>query len=68
MNPDVDSFILVFDSFSRDQKIEAVNRLNEYINGSQGVKQQIVKESVRNRVHKVDVGPTSSVSCVCCGR
>ena len=69
MEPDVDSLILLFDRLGDDQKNEAIDRLNEYIRGGLIVKQRIVKESgQRNVVKRMDVGPTSSGACVCCGK
>jgi hypothetical protein len=69
MEPDVDSFILIFDHFSDHQKGEAVRRLNEYLQGGQITKNRIVKESgQRNSVKKMDVGPTGIAGCVCCGK
>lgn len=69
MEPDVDSLILLFDRLGDDQKNEAIDRLNEYIRGGLIVKQRIVKESgQRNVIKRMDVGPTSSGACVCCGK
>lgn len=69
MEPDVDSLILIFNRLSDDQKREAIRRLNEYIDSDQITKNQIVRESARrNAVKKMDVGPTSGGTCVCCGR
>lgn len=69
MEPDIDSFILLFHRFSYSQKNEAIRRLNEYIEGGEAAKGRIIKESEqRNSIKKMDVGPTSVASCVCCGR
>ncbi len=69
MEPDVDSLILIFDRLSDSQKREAIRRLNEYLDGSPITKSRIVRESgQRNVVKRMDVGPTSSGTCVCCGR
>lgn len=65
MQPDIDSLILIFNRLSEHQKNEAVQRLNEYIQGNQITKDRIVKESgQRNAVKKMDVGPTSVAVCV----
>lgn len=69
MQPDVDSLILIFDRLSNDQRSEAIRRLNQYIEGGQTTKDRIVRESgQRNAVKKMDVGPTGTATCVCCGR
>lgn len=69
MEPDIDSFLLLYHRFTYAQRTEAINRLNEYIQGVQPVRDRIIKESERrNSVRKMDVGPTSVASCVCCGR
>jgi hypothetical protein len=69
MEPDIDSFLLLYARFDYSQRAEAIRRLNEYIEGGQAVRDRIVKESERrNSVKKMDVGPTSVASCVCCGR
>lgn len=45
MEPDVDSFLLLFNRFSYSQRTEAIRRLNEYIEGGQLTKDRIIKES-----------------------
>ena len=68
MEPDSDSFILVFDELSEHEKREALRKLHEYLDGGPITRQRIVKESVQQRnVQKMDVGPTGGV-CACCGR
>jgi hypothetical protein len=69
MEPDSDSFILIFDRLSDDQKREALRKLREYLDGGPITKQRIVRESgqQRNRIQRMDVGPTTGV-CACCGR
>lgn len=69
MEPDIDSFLLLYARFDYPQRTEAIRRLNEYIEGGQAVRDRIVRESERrNSIKKMDVGPTSGASCVCCGR
>lgn len=74
MEPDIDSFLLVFSRFDYSQRTEAIRRLNEYINGGQEVRERIVEESRRrnverrNYIKRMDVGPTSVGLCECCGR
>ncbi len=68
MEPDSDSFILIFDGLSESEKREALRKLREYLDGGPIIRQRIVKESGQHRnVQKMDVGPTSGV-CACCGR
>lgn len=68
MEPDSDSFMVVFDGLSEPEKREALRKLREYLEGGSIAKQRIVKESSQHRnLQKMDVGPTTGV-CACCGR
>lgn len=69
MEPDVDSLILLFHRSTYAQRTEAITRLNQYIEGGYVEKDRIIKESERrNSIKKMNVGPTSIATCVCCGR
>jgi hypothetical protein len=67
VDPEVAGLLRVFDSLSQSKQVEAVQRLNEYIEGSALERQRIIGESQGNRIAKVDLGPVSSV-CPYCGR
>ena len=68
MDPKVAGLVRVFDSLSPQERQEAVEKLNEYINGDTWTKRQIVEEGERVRIAKrMDLGPVGRV-CPYCGR
>ena len=68
METAVAGFIRVFDSLTPDEQHDAVEKLNEYINGDVWTRRRVVEEGERSRIAKrIDLGPVGGV-CPYCGR
>jgi hypothetical protein len=67
MDSKVAAVLQGFTALTPTQRAEFVTRVNEYINGDPDTKDRLTKESRRDWITKVDLGPTSR-ACPCCGR
>lgn len=56
-----------FAALTPAQQAEFITVINRYIGGDLITKDRIVRESRRDWITKVDLGPVSQ-SCPCCGR
>jgi hypothetical protein len=69
MELDADSLIVLFASLNYSQRLEAIDKINQYIASGEYEKQRIVRESSqRNAVKKMDLGPAGSSPCPLCGK
>jgi hypothetical protein len=70
MDSQVADVVRGFLALTPAQQDQFVDNLNEYIRGGPFTKDRIRRESTRNfgPITKVDLGPTTSHTCACCGR
>ncbi|MGW2239471.1 hypothetical protein [Streptomyces sp. NPDC001759] len=67
MDSNVATVVQGFIALTPTQRAEFVTEINQFISGDQYTQNRIRRESTRNWITKVDLGPTSQV-CPCCGR
>lgn len=66
MNRSTAQVLRGFHSLSDSEKSEFVSEVNEWYRGDQLERRSL--EASANKVLRVDLGPTSSNYCTCCGR
>lgn len=67
MDSKVAAVVQGFAALSQVQRAEFIAVVNRYIDGDLITKDRIVRESRRDWITKVDLGPVSQ-TCPCCGR
>ncbi|NED18661.1 hypothetical protein G3I31_11060 [Streptomyces sp. SID9913] len=67
MDSKVAAVVQGFTALTPDQQDEFVTAVNRYIKGDWLTKDRIRKDSARDWITHVDLGPTSQ-NCPCCGR
>jgi hypothetical protein len=67
MDSKVAAVVQGFIALTSDQQNEFTTAVNRYIKGDWPTKDQIRKDSARDWITHVDLGPTSR-NCPCCGR